>query len=421
MVAASSAPGGKDIVVLTLDFADPQTNANPFPLFAQLRESDPVHWSPAMKAWIVTRYEDVKRITLANSEISADRVAPFFAAAPVDRQSKYANIMTYLGNWMVFRDPPQHTRLRGLFTKVFTPRSVKSLEPNVEQIVALLFDEMEEKWRATGAVDWVRDFSYPLPAMVIMDLLGVPREDLRVVKHWSDDIGLFIGSARVTTDKYGRAEAGAKAMANYFRGIVVQRRIEPRDDIISQLLAAREQRDALTEDEIIATCILLLFAGHETTANLVGNGFYYTMKSPEQWARVKADPSLIETAVEEWLRYDGPSGAVARAITADVDFGNKRLLRGQRLFAFVNSANRDPQQFPDAERFDVGRAPNAHLTFGHGIHFCLGAPLARLEGQIALRSLIERFPDIALVPGHVPGWIDSLILRGMDSMPVRLP
>lgn len=406
--------------MLNVDFSDSKTNADPFPLFMQLRENDPVHWSPAMKAWVITRYEDVKRVAMDYSDMSADRLGPFFAAVPADRQSSYAHLMTYLGKWMVFRDPPEHTRLRRLFTKAFTSRSVKALEPNVEQIVGMLFDQMEQKSRSTGVVDWIADFAYPLPATVMMDLLGVPREDLYLVKDWSDDIALFIGTSRATADKYLRAEAGAKAMADYFRGILAKRAAEPQDDIISQLVMARGEREALTDDEVIATCILLLFAGHETTTNLLGNGFYYTMKFADQWKRVKDDPSLIEPAVEEWLRYDGPSGAVGRVVTRDFELGNKRLLQGQRLFAFINSANRDPEVFAEPDRFDISRSPNVHLTFGQGIHFCLGSPLARLEGQFALRALIERFPGITLATAAAPEWKDSVTLRGMKSLPVRL-
>ncbi len=404
--------------MLNLDFANPAINADPFPMFSRLREEDPVHWSPAMKAWVVTRYNDVRQIAVANTEMSANRLAPFFAAVPTDSRGSYANLMTYLGNWMVFQDPPDHTRLRRLFTKAFTSRSVKALEPNIEQIVGLLLDEMDEKSRLTGTVDWIADFAYPLPATVMMDLLGVPRDDLMRVKEWSDDIALFIGTARATADKYQRAEAGARAMAEYFRGILAQRAADPQDDIISQLISERNER--LTDDEIIATCILLLFAGHETTTNLIGNGLYYTMKFPDQWARLREDPALVDPAIEEWLRYDGPSGALARVITADIEFGGKQLMAGQRLFAFVNAANRDPRQFTNADRFDIGRTPNTHLTFGHGIHFCLGASLARLEGQIALRALIERFPNISLATDDAPLWRDSVILRGMESLSLRL-
>jgi cytochrome P450 len=320
---------------------------------------------------------------------------------------------------MVFRDPPDHTRLRRLFNKAFTPTSVDNLRPNIESIVAHLIDGMQAKAARGETVDYIADFAYPLPASVIMDLLGVPRTDLQVVKEWSDDIALFIGTAQVAGNKYLRAEAGAKAMSGYFRTLVEARTARPRDDMITHLVLARDDRDALSTDEIIGTCILLLFAGHETTSNLIGNGFLYSMKNREQWERLIADPSLAPTAVEEFLRYDGPSGAFARVAATDVEMGGKTIREGQRVFAFMNSANRDPEAFEEAERFDIGRAQNPHLTFGHGIHFCLGAPLARLEAQIAAIRLTERLPQIRLSGGD-PEWHDSLILRGVKSLPVAL-
>lgn len=405
--------------MLDVNFADPQIQADPFPLFDKLRRQDPVHWSPRMKAWVLTRYDDVKRVALNNNQISADRLAPFFAATP-DSPNRYASLMAYLGNWLVFRDPPQHTRLRGLFTKAFTSRSVQDLEPNIEQIVDYLFDQMDAKSSRDETIDWVGDFAYALPATVIMDLLGVPREDLKRVKIWSDEIALFIGTAKASADKYARAEAGARTMAEYFRDIVAERSQDPRNDIISQLATAREGREVLTTDEIIATCILLLFAGHETTTNMIVNGLYYSLKFRDQWERLRGDRTLVDPAIEEWLRYDGPSNALARVVIRAVEIGGRTLGQGQRVFAFLNAANRDPEQFDDADRFDVGRNPNAHLTFGHGIHFCLGAPLARLEGQIALKRLLDRYPDIRLQDGLVPHWHDSLIMRGITAMPILL-
>jgi len=399
------------------DLSDPSVNANPFPAFARLREEDPVHWSPPMRAWIITRYEDVKRITMNNQEVSADRLTPFFRAMP--EREGVQNLQRYLNHWMVFRDPPDHTRLRRLFTKVFTPRAVESLRPNINAIVAELLDGMEAKAQRGEQVDWIADFAYPLPATVIMDMLGVPREDLQQVKVWSDEIALFIGTSQVAGDKYRRAEKGAIAMADYFRGIVEARTADPQDDMISRLVMARDEQETLSPDEVISTCILLLFAGHETTTNLIGNGFYHTMHSRDQWERLTHDPSLIESAVEEWLRYDGPSAALARVVAENLEFGGRTLEKGQRLFAFTNSANRDPEQFPNPDILDVSRSPNPHLAFGHGIHFCLGAPLARLEGQIAIRQAVERFPDIALVDIE-PEWHDSLILRGIKSLPVTL-
>ncbi|HRD76433.1 MAG TPA: cytochrome P450 [Hyphomicrobiaceae bacterium] len=406
--------------MLAIDFADPATNADPFAIFARLRAEDPAHWSEAMKAWVVTRYDDVKAISLNNAEVSANRLAPFFAAAPEARRSTYANLMTYLGGWMVFRDPPDHTRLRRLFTKAFTSRSLDSLKPRISDLVDMLFDDMAAKARAGDTADWIADFAYALPATVIMDLLGVPRGDLKRVKLWSDDIALFIGTARATPDKYDRAERGARAMADYFRGIVADRTAGPRDDIISQMVIARDEKEALTSDEVIATSILLLFAGHETTTNLLGNGLYHAMRFRGQWERLVADTGLIEPAIEEWLRYDGPSSALARVVVDDIEFGGRLLKKGQRVFAFTNAANRDGAQFPDPDRFDIARTPNAHLTFGHGIHFCLGAPLARLEAQIAVRRLAERFPRVRLAGSGAPEWSDSLILRGIKSLPVVL-
>ncbi len=406
-------------MTILFDLGDPATNADPFPAFARLRADDPVHWSPTMKAWIVTRYEDVKRIALNNREISADRLTPFFKANPEYQRGGIENLSRYLNHWMVFRDPPDHTRLRRLFTKAFTPTAVENLAANVESIVAMLLDDMDAKSRRGERLDWISDFAYPLPATVIMDLLGVPRADLATVKAWSDEIALFIGTAQVAGNKYLRAEAGAKAMAGYFRDLVAERTAEPRRDMISQLVLARDETEALSADEVIGTAILLLFAGHETTTNLIGNGFYHSMKNRDQWERLVADPSLADTAVEEWLRYDGPSGALARVAAADVEIGGKTIRERQRVFAFMNSANRDPEAFADPERMDFGRDPNPHLTFGHGIHFCLGAPLARLEARVAATRLAERFPRIHL-PGDAPDWHDSLILRGVKALPVGL-
>ncbi|MCF8531826.1 MAG: cytochrome P450 [Reyranella sp.] len=399
------------------DLGNPATNANPFPEFARLRTEDPVHWSPAMKAWIVTRYADVKQVALNNRQISADRLTPFFKTNPEYQKGSIESLVRYLNHWMVFRDPPDHTRLRRLFNKAFTPTSVENLRPNIEDIVSHLIDGMQAKAQRGETVDYIADFAYPLPASVIMDLLGVPRADLERVKVWSDDIALFIGTAQVAGNKYLRAEAGAKAMSGYFRTLVEARTARPRDDMISQLVLARDDRDALSTDEIIGTCILLLFAGHETTTNLIGNGFLHAMRNRFEWERLVADSSLAPTAIEEFLRYDGPSGALARVAAADLEMGGKTIREGQRVFAFMNSANRDPEAFEDAERFDIGRAQNPHLTFGHGIHFCLGAPLARLEAQVAAVRLAERLPDIRLCGGE-PEWHDSLILRGVKSLPV---
>jgi cytochrome P450 len=400
-------------MALQFNPADPATNADPFPIFRRLQDEDPVHWSDRVKGWNITRYEDVRAIALDRA-MSADRVRPFFDVLPGEEQRRLADLGHYLTLWAVFKDPPDHTRLRGLMNRAFTPRAVEALRPNIERIVDDLLDAIVER----GNADVIADFAYPLPASVIMDMLGVPRSDLGVMKVWSDDIALFVGIARATPDKYEKAQAGTREMAAYFRRLVTERRKAPREDMISALIAAEEQAQHLTEDEIVATCILLLFAGHETTANLVGNGVLAFLRHPAELAKLAARPELAAAAVEECLRYDGPSGALARVVAVAHEMGGRQLKPGERVYAWMNAANRDPRRFSDPDRFDIERPDNRHLTFGHGAHFCLGAPLARLEAQIAFPRLFERLRGLELTTNKFE-WVDSLILRGVKKLPVR--
>jgi cytochrome P450 len=401
------------IMALQFNPADPATNADPFPIFRRLQEEDPVHWSDPVRGWVVTRYDDVRAIALDRA-MSADRVRPFFDVLPGEEQRRLADLGRYLTLWAVFKDPPDHTRLRGLMNRAFTPRAVEALRPNIERIVDDLLDAIV----ARGSADMIADFAYPLPASVIMDMLGVPRSDLDVMKVWSDDIALFVGIARATPDKYEKAQAGTRAMAAYFRRLVAERRKAPREDMISALIAAEEQAQHLTEDEIVASCILLLFAGHETTANLIGNGVLAFLRHPAELAKLRARPELADNAVEECLRYDGPSGALARVVAVAHEMGGRELKAGERVYAWMNAANRDPRRFSDPDRFDIERPDNRHLTFGHGAHFCLGAPLARLEAQIAFPRIFERLQGLELTTDKFE-WMDSLILRGVKKMPVR--
>jgi cytochrome P450 len=250
-----------------------------------------------------------------------------------------------------------------------------------------------------------------------MVLLGVPRSALDAVKGWSDDMALFVGSARLSDDKYRRADSGMREMAGYFRGLIAERRAKPEDDLISAMLEPDPGGDVLSEDELVGACSLLLFAGHETTTNLIGNGIWALTTHPEEARRLVADPDLIAPAVEEMLRWDGPSHALVRVVAQDIDLAGKTLRRGERVFAMMNAANRDPEMFADPDRFDIARTPNKHLTFAAGIHFCLGAPLARLEAQIAVATLLRRFTDIRL-EAQEPEWLDSMILRGVKSLKV---
>jgi len=386
-----------------------ETIANPFAAMRELREREPLHWSGSLGGWVLTRYEDC-RFVFMDKRFSADRMRPFFRHLSPEKRARVKELEWSIGLWAVFMDPPDHTRLRRLMNGGFTSRAIARMEGRIAGIV----DELLDAAARLGGMDFVADFSYPLPAAVIMEMLGVPRGELARFKPWSEDMALFVGNALATPDKYDRAEAATQQMAAYFRALIAERRARPQDDLISALIAAGADGEVLSEAELVATCILLLFAGHETTANLLANGLYHLLKNPDQLALLKAKPELAESAVEEMLRYDGPSAALVRIALEDVQLHGRTIERGQRVFTMLNAANRDPRQFADPERFDIARTPNRNITFGHGIHFCIGAPLARLEGRIAIPRVLERLPDLRLV--EEPTWTDSLILRGVKAL-----
>jgi hypothetical protein len=395
----------------------PEVLADPFPLFARMREEDPVHWSPELKAWVLTRYEDVKRVCL-DETMSSDRLRPFFAKLPSPEAGRIRDLIRYLTLWMVFRDPPDHTRLRRLAAKVFHVRSMQALRPNVEALTAWLLGKAEEKG-AAGELDFISDFAGPLPALVIMDMLGVPREELARVKRLSDEMALFIGSTRESPEKYARAEAGTREMAQLFLELIAQRRKAPRPDLLTQLVQAEDAGDRLSDDELVATCIILLFAGHETTTHHLANGLRALLDFPAEMGKLRAEPTLAPAAVEELLRYDGPIGALVRIVREPHRLHGKALKPGDRVFLLMNSANRDPRAYDDPDRVSIGRDGPPHLTFGFGMHICLGFPLARLEGQVALPAVLARWRQIELADPQVP-WLDSMVLRGMTAMPLRV-
>jgi hypothetical protein len=400
---------------VTLEYRpnDPAVLADPFPLYRRLRDEDPAHWSPLLKAWVLTRYDDVRRVCL-DTRMSSDRLRPFFATLPSAEAARIGELIRYLTLWMVFRDPPEHTRLRRLASKVFNVRSMHALRPNVEALTARLLGEIGGR----EEFDFIAEFAGPLPALVIMDMLGVPRAELARLKRLSDEMGLFIGSARDSPEKYARAEAATHEMAGLFRDLIAARRASPRRDLLSELVAAEDDGDRLSEDELVATCILLLFAGHETTTHHLANGLAALLRFPRELERLRADPSLAPAAVEELLRYDGPIGAQVRIVQEAQDFHGRAFKPGERVFLLMNAANRDPRAYPDPDRLDLDRSGVPHLTFGFGQHICLGFPLARLEGQVALPAVLARWQRIE--PVGEPGWIDSMVIRGMQAMPLRV-
>jgi cytochrome P450 len=393
---------------------DPAFLANPFPLFRRMQDEDPCHWSPRLKAWVLTRYEDVRRVCL-DREMSSDRLRPFFAALPPPEAQRIADIVRYLSLWMVFRDPPEHTRLRRLTSKVFHVKSMHAMRPRIEALIGMLLDAIGTRTE----FDFIGEFAGPLPALVIMDMLGVPAAQLARVKRLSDDMALFIGSSRMSAHKYAIAEAATREMAAYFRDLIAMRRMQPGPDLLSELVHLEDEGDRLSVDELVASCILLLFAGHETTTNHIANGLHGLTRFPQECDRLRADPALAPAAVEELLRYDGPNGAQVRIVQEPQSLHGKSLKPGERVFILLNAANRDPRAYADPDRVDIGRDGPPHLAFGFGAHICLGFPLARLEGQIALPAVLARWPGLELADTPLE-WLNSMVFRGMKSMPVRL-
>ena len=389
---------------------------DPFPIYRRMREQDPAHWSPRLKSWVLTRYDDVRQVLL-DREVSSDRMRPFFAALPGAEAARIGDIVRYLSTWMVFRDPPEHTRLRRLTSKVFHLQSMNAMRPAIESLVEWLFERIGGR----AEIDFVADFAGPLPALVIMAMLGVPKEELGKVKRLSDDMALFIGSSRMSPEKYAIAEKATREMAAFFREMIEDRRKRPAADLLSQLVALEDEGDRLSEDELIATCILLLFAGHETTTNHIANGLLALLRFPAEMAALRADESLAPRAIEELLRYDGPSGAQVRIVKVEQTLRGKPLKPGDRVFLMLNAANRDPEAYEQPDRLHLARGGAAHLTFGFGMHICLGFPLARLEGQIALPAVLRRWPRIepAIAPERIE-WLNSMVFRGMRALPLRV-
>ena len=386
---------------------DPEFVADPYPTYHRLRAKDPVHHSP-LGFWVLTRYEDVVA-ALRDPRLAKEAIAGVVAAR------FGVEVPPGMGVSMLDRDPPDHTRLRGLVSKAFTPRVVEALRPHIRQIV----DGLLERVEGAGSMDLIEEFAYPLPVVVICEMLGVPVEDHERFKGWSLEIARSLDLILQPPDSdLARRSADARqALTDYFRGLIAERRASPRADMLSALIAAEEAGDKLSEQELMATCILLLVAGHETTVNLIGNGTLALLRHPDELRRLRENPALIGSTVEELLRYDGPVQRTARIPSAAVTIGGLTIDAGEMVMPFIGAADRDPAHFPDPDRLDIARSDNRHIGFGLGIHFCLGAPLARLEGQIAINTLVQRLPKLALATDR-PEYRQSLTLRGLKTLPV---
>ncbi|MDT0270456.1 cytochrome P450 [Streptomyces sp. DSM 44915] len=396
---------------------EPGFLADPYPAYAWLREHAPVHRATlpsGVEAWLVTRYRDA-RAALADPRLSknparhaAERHASGRVGIPGERG---ANLMTHLLNI----DPPDHTRLRRLVSQAFTPRRVAAFEPRVRELTERLVDG----FAARGSADLIDEFAFPLPIYAICDLLGVPAEDQEDFRAWA-------GMMLHTTGKRGGVGRAVKRMRGYLAELIHRKRLAPGDDLISGLIRASDHGEQLTEDEAAAMAFILLFAGFETTVNLIGNGVHALLGHPEQLARLRAglaagDERLLATAVEELLRYDGPVElATWRFATEPLTLGGAAVAAGDPVLVVLAAADRDPARFTEPDTLDLGRSDNPHLGYGHGIHYCLGAPLARAEARTAFAVLLRRLPDLRWArDAPEPRWRGGLIMRGLRSLPVE--
>jgi len=386
----------------------PEFHADPYPFYRRLREQDPVHQSP-LGFWVLTRYDDCV-MALRDPRFGREAFAQLLSAVYGDGSETGS-----LPRSMLFRDPPDHTRLRALVSKAFTPRVIDQMREHIQEIVDRLLDRVQ----ASGEMDVIGDLAYPLPVTVICEMLGVPLGDHESIRGWSADIARSLDAIGLPSDVeiVDRGRVARRAIGDYFRALVPRRRGNPQNDLLTGLIAAEEQGDKLSEGEVIAMCVLLFIAGHETTVNLIGNGLFALLQHPDQLARLQHDPALVPGAVEELLRYDSPVQRTARMTTEEVEVGGRPIAKGALVVTAIGAANRDPAQFVDPDRLDVTRKDVRHVSFGYGIHFCLGAPLARVEGQIALGTLLRRAPRLALAETE-PEWRESSVLRGLKRLRV---
>lgn len=405
---------------IEVDFLSPDLLRNPHPTLARMRETTPVyhvqHKELGAYPWLLTRYSDC--INLLNDErfTKDDARIPRNGATSGDLTPEEMMMAAAgaINRHMLTLDPPDHTRLRALVHKAFTPNMIRSLEVRIQQITDGLIDNMQAKEQ----VDFIRDFAFPLPVTVIAELLGIPHEDQQKFREWSQTI-IMGGTSGANLDKVG---AAALEFIMYFHDKFDDRRENPKDDLITALVQAEESGDKLDQQELISMVFLLLVAGHETTVNLLGNGLLALLQHPDQKQMLAQNPSLAKTAVDELLRYDGPVGvSTMRWALEDVDYYGVTIPAGAMVVASLLSANRDPEMFANPNALDITRTPNKHIAFGNGIHYCVGAPLARMEGTIAFNTLLRRVPNLALtVDVEELQWNPTILLHGMQSMPVRV-
>ena len=402
-------PSNASAPVLSLyHLLDPEVLADPYPLYRRLREEAPVHWDPYLHTWVVTRYEDV--VTVLH-RFSANRTPTpeQLAAIGMGELGPIAQMMT---RQMLFMDAPAHTRLRSLASTAFTPARVEALRNHIREILDRLLAPLLRR----GQMDVISDLAAPLPAIVTAEMLGVPTADCDQLKAWSADFAEVLGNFQINPERASLTLKCVEEMTDYFRDAIREQREHPREGLINSFITAEIDGDRLTDDEIIANCVVTMVGGQETTTNLIGNGILSLVRNPEQMQRLRDDTALVPSAVEELLRFESPSQQTARICPADTELGGQLIHKGQAVIAVMAAGNRDPERFADPDALDLARQDNRHLAFGWASHFCFGAALARIEGQLTFEALARRTSNLRLAPDAQIVWRNNLGLRGLTAL-----
>lgn len=397
-------------MALEVDFKDVAVMRDPYGAFEALRCDDPVQWNASLGGWVLVNYDDIQEMLKNTGDFSSARMCPY---TPREKEHSFTveQLTGILSKFLVFMDPPDQTRIRDVVNGRFIGPVVERKREHVQRIVDELIDGFIEK----GEADLIRDLANPTPSIVICDMMDVPREMIPPIRVWVDAVAEYIASS-ADAARYDRARDGLFALYGYFSRLVLEREKNPGDDLVSILIQAVHS-GSLTQEEMIVTCILFIVGGQETTASLIGNGFYHLFRNPDQLARLRSDPTLIRSAVEEILRFTGTAISIVRIVARDTEFKGKPFKQGDVVFGFIAAANRDPEVFPDPQQMDVGRNRNRHLGFGHGNHVCLGAALARVETQSAIGGALARLQNLEIVDW--PLYKPQFHLRGVASLAVR--
>ena len=400
------------IAAIDIDLMGPDALADPSAYFATLRATQPVFWDRRYRSWVITSYRHTAE-ALRDERFSSDRIDPYIRKrlAGPDTDPLVRQAFEVLSGWMVFKEEPAHNRLRRLCNQAFTPKSIDALRTRATSLTEELLDAIPSR----GEFDLIETVAAPLPSIIIAEMLGVPIEDRAEFEQWTAKVSPLVSTGLDDPTRYDSVAAGMDSLVHYFRTLVARYEAQPADNLISALIRAREENDALSDAELIATCTLMLFGGHETTANFIANSVLALLRHPDQLAAVRAGTVDMKAALDEFMRYDGPGKSVVRVAREDFEFHGQQIKAGQRVFLILSVANRDPEAFAEADRLRLDRGLVRHVGFGLGTHFCLGAPLAKLEAGIAIPAIVKRFPKLEIVPGLLK-WLPFLGTRGLREL-----